>query len=141
MKKLMPFLLVAVVFASCAPITPQARIEKYPEKFAALSERDKSLVQQGQITRGMSADGVLLAWGRPSQRYEGFKNEKAIERWDYAGSQPVYNSNFYGSYGYGPYGRYSGLGYGVGPEIAYVPTHLASVWFANNRVDSWERAR
>ncbi len=33
------------------------------------------------------------------------------------------------------------LGFGFGPEIAYIPYRVASVWFINNRVDSWERAR
>ena len=80
--------------------------------------------------------------------FQGSKNGKTTERWDYAGSRPVTVTNFYGGYGYGygpygPYGRYgySGLGFGMGPEIAYVPYRIASVWFVNHRVDSWERAR
>ena len=49
-----------------------------------------------------------------------------------------------GGYGYGfsPYGPYrSQAYYGFGPEVAYVPYRIASVWFIENRVDSWERAR
>ncbi|MEO8614118.1 MAG: hypothetical protein ABI600_03175 [Luteolibacter sp.] len=132
----------ALVLGACAPSTPQARIERNPQKFASLSRRDQSLIQQGQIAHGMSLDAVALAWGPPSQRFQGFKEQQSTERWDYAGSRPVYSTGFYGSYGYGgygPYGRYSPLGYAGGPEIAYIPYRLASVWFVDNRVDSWER--
>ncbi len=92
----------------------------------------------------MPPDAVYLAWGSPSQTYQGSKKGQIAERWDYSGSRPVYTTGFYGSYAYGPYhpyGRYSGLGFGVGPEVTYIPYRAASVWFLNNRVDSWERAR
>ncbi len=137
----------ALLFVSCAPSTPQARIDREPGKFAALSAKHQTLVQQGQITRGMSTDAVYLAWGRPAGIFQGSRDGKTTERWDYAGSRPVYTTGFYGSYGYGrSYGRhsrygYSGIGFGMGPEVTYVPYSLASVWFLNNRVDSWERAR
>ena len=38
-------------------------------------------------------------------------------------------------------GQRLGVGFGVGPEVAYVPYRVGSVWFINHRVDSWERAR
>jgi hypothetical protein len=148
MKKLLPALFAGLLLASCAPSTPQARIQQEPQKFAALGENHRKLVEQGQVARGMSPDAVYLAWGRPSGIFQGSKSGKATERWDYAGSRPVYVTNFYGGYGYGygPYGRYghhgySGFGYGFGPEVAYIPYRVASVWFLNHRVDSWERAR
>jgi len=43
MKKFAFGLLAAVIFASCAPSTPLARIEKNPEKFAALGSEDQDL--------------------------------------------------------------------------------------------------
>lgn len=148
MKKLLPSLFAGLLLASCAPSTPQTRIQQEPQKFAALGENHRRLVEQGQVARGMSTDAVYLAWGRPSGVFQGSKAGKATERWDYAGSRPVYVTSFYGGYGYGygPYGRYghrgySGFGYGLGPEVAYVPYRVASVWFINQRVDSWERAR
>lgn len=65
------------------------------------------------------------------------------ERWDYAGSRPVYFNNFHGSYGRfsGPYRRGGFWGAGWGPEVAYIPYRIGSVWFIDSRVDSWERAR
>lgn len=143
MKKIVTALLAGLLFSSCVPSTPQARIEQNPGKFAALGKNEQNLVRQGQISRGMSPDTVTLAWGYPDRRFEGYRNSKRSERWDYSGSRPVYTTSFYGGYGYGRYGRrgYSGLGLGFGPEVTYIPHHLASVWFVNNRVDSWERAR
>jgi hypothetical protein len=145
MKKHLPALSAVLMLASCVPSTPQSRIQRNPQKFEALGANHRSLVQQGQITRGMTTDAVYLAWGAPSGIFQGSKNGKATERWDYAGSRPVYATGFYGGYGYGygPYGRYGhpGYAYGLGPEVAYVPYRIASVWFVNRRVESWERAR
>ncbi|MEX1114233.1 MAG: hypothetical protein WEB53_03220 [Akkermansiaceae bacterium] len=139
-------LLLGFVFASCAPSTPQARIDRQPEKFASLSKKDQDLVQQGLINKGMPPAAVELAWGRPDRIFEGSKNQQASARWDYTGTLPVYSSSIYGGYGYGygPYygrGRYGNYGYGFRPEVAYIPYRMASVWFINDRVDAWERAR
>jgi hypothetical protein len=133
----------ALLMAACAPSTPQTRIQQEPQKFEALSSKHRELVQQGQIERGMTPDAVYLAWGPPARTFQGSKNGRFTERWDYAGTRPVYTNNFYGSYGryYGPYRRYGYYGMGWGPEVAYIPYRIGSVWFINNKVDSWERAR
>lgn len=156
MKALFAALAVGLWLTSCVPSTPQTRIQQDPRKFDALSHKEQSLVQQGQISRGMSPDAVYLAWGSPSNSFQGSKDDKLTERWDYAGSRPVQTTTFYGSYGYGygrygygryggygPYGRHGGsmVGIGFGPEVAFVPYRIASVWFINQRVDAWERAR
>jgi hypothetical protein len=146
MKSCIALLLVSLVFSGCAPSTPQARIEKYPEKFAALSKKEQALVLQGQIDRDMSMDAVMLAWGAPDRSFEGSKNAKLAERWDYFGTVPVYSppAYVYGAYRYGGYGRYRGYpgyGFALGPEVDYVPYRAASVWFTDRRVDSWERLR
>lgn len=142
MKLCIPLLLLSLVFSACAPSTPQARIERYPEKFAALNKREQSLVAQGQIDRSMSGDAVMLAWGLPDQRFEGSRNSRSTERWDYATSMPVHSTGF--GYGrLGPRGRWGhpAVGFGFGPEIVYIPRRVASVWFIDQRVDSWERLR
>ncbi|MCF7731491.1 MAG: hypothetical protein K9N23_07380 [Akkermansiaceae bacterium] len=140
MKKVLCLVFGGLVMASCGPSTPDGRIQKNPEMFARLSEKDQELVRQGVLAKGMHQDAVLLAWGAPSLRFEGYKDGKASERWDYTGSQPVYTSSFYGGYGgYG--GRYGGRygGYGFAPTVTYIPYCKSRVWFANHRVDAWER--
>ncbi len=145
MKKILAVILVGLVFPSCAPSSPQARIAKSPEQFAALGKKEQSLVEQGQISRGMPPEAVLLAWGPPDQRFEGSRDSKPTGRWDYLGSRAVQSTNHFGAFrsgfrGYGRFG-YPGAGFGVGPDIVFIPYRRASVWFVNQRVDSWERLR
>jgi len=144
MKMLVSVLSAGLLLVSCVPYTPQTRIQQNPRMFSALTTKDQDLVQRGIIARGMTADAVFLAWGKPTAVVVGSRNGKNNERWDYTGSRPVYTSTIYGSYGYGGYrGRggygYSGFGFGMGPDVAYVPHRLASVWFVNHSVDAWER--
>lgn len=145
MKKLLCVLGGGLLLVSCVPSTPQTRIQQHPELFAGLGQKDQELVQQGVVAKGMHQDAVMLAWGAPSLRFEGYKDGKSTERWDYTGSQPVYTSSFYGGYGYGrPYrGAYApyGYGYGFGPAVTYIPYCKSRVWFVDRRVDSWERIR
>jgi hypothetical protein len=146
MKPLLVVVALGLLAASCAPSTPQTRIQQHPQQFAALSTKEQSLVQRGELAKGMSPDAVLLAWGSPAMRYEGYQQGRAAERWDYTAARPVYANPYFGAYsfaGYGHYGHYpySGYGFGFGPELAYLPYCRASVWFVGNRVDSWERLR
>ena len=148
MREIVSALISATFLVSCVPSTPQARIAKNPEKFSALSRKSQDLVSKGLISRGMTPDAVELAWGPPDRRFEGNENSKATERWDYAESTPVYLAGYAGGFGYGygaigPYGRgpYNSYGFGFGPQVAYVPYRVASVWFVDHRVEAWEQAR
>ena len=136
-------LLACLIFSSCAPSTPQARIDREAGKFASLSPKEQSLVREGKIARGMSPDAVVLAWGAPGRRFSGSRGATITERWDYSASRPVYTHNFSGNHGfnrYGPFGD-SGLTPALGPDVTYIPHNVASVWFADQRVDSWERVQ
>lgn len=112
--------------------------------YESLSSKHREEVRDGRISRGMTHEAVLLAWGRPSRRADIVSEKGPVERWDYSGTQPVFNTSFHGSYGsgrYGPYGRYSRSAFAMGPEVIYVPYHKASVWFINGKVDGWESVR
>ncbi len=147
MKTIFALLAASLLIGACAPSTPQSRISQNPEKFARLSAKHKALVEEGKIDRGMPKDGVLLAWGTPASRYEGQEGRRSTERWDYAGSRPVFVHDFHAGYGFydywgdGGYYRPYGYRFMVGPEIVYVPYTKASVTFAGDRVDSWERLK
>lgn len=146
MKKIPAALLLGLLVASCAPSTPQTRIARSPEKFAALTTSQQDLVQQGKISRGMPPAAVELAWGNPHSRFEGVRDRQATARWDYEGSRPVFTSSQFGTHGFGGFGthgrgRYSAIGFGIGPDVTYIPHRIASVWFINDQVDAWERAR
>jgi hypothetical protein len=132
---------VAMFAVSCAPSTPAYRISQRPLVFEKLSEKEKELVKRGEIAKGMDKSAVALAWGSPSSTVEGLKGNKRTERWEYNGSKPVITNNFFGGYRYGSYGpyRYSGIGAGFGPEVTYVPYRKGIVWFADDRVEEWER--
>lgn len=144
MKKLFAALILPLLACSCVPPTPLSRIDRDPRKFEALSPTHQALVKRGEISRGMPPAAVEIAWGNPSQRFEGVQNGKLIQRWDYTGSRPIYGNSFYGGFGYGGFGRFGNchpMGFGFGPDVTYVPYRIASVWFLNNRVDGWERLR
>lgn len=143
MKKFLTFALLGMCLFSCAPSTPLARIQKSPEKFEALSPQQKRLVEAGQVERGMPPDAVYLAWGPPSHVFQGSSGRQVTERWDYSSSRPVFTNTFHGSYGRfcGPSSRFGCSGAGWGPDVVYIPYRVGSVWFIDNQVDSWERAR
>jgi hypothetical protein len=142
--------LLLLLFASCAPSTPAARIAAQPALFENLPARQQELVRQGRIDKGMGTDAVYLAWGRPSREYEGGEDGMTTLRWDYTGTTPVFHTAYQGfpgfgyGYGYGRFGRYGGAPFydiGIGPEVSYVPYRRATVLFREGRVSSWERTR
>lgn len=146
MKLLLPVLVLAVLATSCTmppPPSPSARIGKHFDKFSKLSVKDKGLVRRGEIAIGMSKDAVMIAWGEPSRVFEGGKEGKNRERWEYVKTRAVQDpygpSPFYPSYRHGRcYGYRDPY---MGHHTTYVSYTTASVTFVDGKVESWERAR
>lgn len=142
MKSLiLPSLLCAFI-VSCAT-TPSSRIEKHPQKYANLPQKDKELVQQGRIDEGMHKDGVYLAMGKPDRITRTLENGNQGEEWNYYSLQPVYTQRFGVSIGignnYGYYGnRYRRSGWWYSPSIDYVPRLSAIVQFDGDQVDGYK---
>lgn len=140
---LAPFAGIALLLSSCAVSTPQSRIAQNPGAFESLNSRQQGLVERGKIEKGMPQKGVLLALGHPASRTEGYRDNAEYERWLYTKFQPTYSNRFFGSYNLGSYGhhghRYGGLGVGFAPSIEYYPSRSATVWFQDDKVESWER--
>ena len=143
--KILPLLagMTALVICSCVPNTPEQRIVKNIALYTSLPAKHQELVKRGEIARGMSPDAVFIAWGKPTERYQGVNGSESTERWDYTRSQPVYSNQI--GFGFG-----QGFGYGRGfrggysslffsPEVTYIPQRSASVFFKKNKVDAWER--
>lgn len=133
----------ACLLASCAANTPQTRIAKNPALFASLSPRERDLVSQGKIERGLPKGGVFLAWGRPDRVAEWDRSGSRLERWTYLGVRPVHTYSF--GVGYGP--GWGGWGYGGpyddpyfygGPAVEWVPYPVRRVDFRGDEVADWE---
>ena len=72
--------LLAVLFTlamGCS--TPETRSRENPGAFEKLSARQKSTVLQGKVERGMSADAVIIAFGKPTR----VEKAGATEHWIY----------------------------------------------------------
>ena len=143
---------LAALAISCAPSTPDSRIAENPAAYQKLSASEKALVVQGRIQRGMPPEAVFIAWGEPSNEFEGQENGVNTRRWDYLGRRAVHTNTVGAGFGWGggwggwggPYwapGFHPWNGVGVAPAVTYVPYRRASVWFRNNQVEKWERMR
>jgi len=79
-------LLASLLFAGCATrSTIQTRKQERLSGYVALSPEFQKLVDDGQISRGMTEDGVYIAWGKPAQilRQEDARGAETI--WLYEG--------------------------------------------------------
>ncbi len=136
------------MLASCVSSTPESRIAARPATFEKLSETEQDLVRQGELAKGMGQSAVALAWGSPDRSFDGFKDGRRTERWDYVGTRRHVTNNVFGSYRSGSYrsryGRdysFDGFGFGFGPEITYLPFLEKSVIFEGGKVIEWQQVR
>ncbi len=140
----------ALALQQCAPPTPMERITRNSSLYMAQPKDHQRLIERGELARGMTREAVSLAWGNPSQTFEGTENGNLMERWSYLGRRNVYQDNFalgYGNAWGGPWGTPWCYGpgqfqnFGFGQQISQIPYQKAFVIFKNNKVDSWERLK
>jgi hypothetical protein len=149
--KLLILLAFTLALQQCTPPTPADRIARKPALYTAQPKEHQRLIERGELIRGMSRDAVSLAWGYPSETFEGTENGNQMERWSYLGSRNVYPDNLcygYGNIWGGAWGNpwsCNGPGqfqnFGFGQQISHIPYQQAFVIFKNNKVDSWERMK
>jgi hypothetical protein len=79
-------LLAALLMAGCASTdTIASRKQAHADGYAMLPPDMRAAVDQGQIKVGMSKDGVLIAWGKPSQSVHGGNASGEATTWIYQG--------------------------------------------------------
>lgn len=142
------------LLSQCTPPSAVDRIARNPSVYMAQPKAHQSLIQRGELARGMSRDAVMLAWGRPSESFEGTEKGVNMERWNYLGSRTTYQDNFGMGFGnawggpwVGPWGGPFCGGPGMfqsfyyGPQAIRTPYQKATVLFVRDKVESWERMK
>jgi hypothetical protein len=85
--KPLPLLAIALagaLLAGCSTTsTIETRKHERPGVFEALSPEFQSLVNQGQIRRGMDTNAVYIAWGQPGQISEAESDSGESFTWSY----------------------------------------------------------
>ncbi len=86
-KSLSLLALAGMLLTGCAASgTVATRKQERPAAYEALSPEMRALVDQGKISRGLSTDGVYIAWGKPGQVTEGENELGQTTTWSYYGS-------------------------------------------------------
>jgi hypothetical protein len=85
-KQNLILVLALLALTGCATSSIESRRRERSAGYATLAPEVKSLVDQGQIRRGMTQDAVYIAWGKPSQVLQQEDQRGAITTWLYHGS-------------------------------------------------------
>lgn len=86
MKQALVFLVTGLLLAGCATSsTPEKRRTQRSAAYAALTDEQRHLVDNGQIKVGMNMDAVYIAWGKPAQVLESENASGKVTTWLYEG--------------------------------------------------------
>ncbi len=77
--------LAALLLAGCATSTIESRKQERASAYASLPSEIRTLVDSGQIRRGMNMDAVYIAWGKPAQVLQQEDQRGASTIWLYEG--------------------------------------------------------
>jgi hypothetical protein len=119
------FLLAAMLLSGCASSSIESRQRERATAFASLPADQQTLVRDGQIRRGMSADAVYIAWGKPAQILQREDARGLVTVW-------LYHGGWMEDTRYWPYGSRV-------PAHDYQPrTYVsAEITFVNGVVEAW----
>ncbi len=107
----------ALFLTGCSTIG--SRIDENRAAFQQLPSKEQALVNQGQISGGMSQQAVYIAWGQPQQKATGMVKGIPTETWVYTLTTGAYGPAGYGGYGYGGFG----YGYGYSGRLGFYGRH------------------
>lgn len=124
-KQIFLILLGVWLVTGCATSTIESRRLEREASFSALSPEFQTLVNAGEIRRGMSQDAVYVAWGKPSQILQREDQQGVVTAW-------LYHGGWMEETRYWP--RHSRI-----PITDYQPrTYVsAEITFVNGAVSSW----
>ena len=118
-------LLSVLLLSGCATSSIESRRNERASSYATLSPEFKTLVDQGQIRRGMTQDAVYIAWGKPAQILQQEDQRGQVTFWLYHGGW-IESNRYWTRHSYYPVTDYEPRTY-VSAEIT----------FMNGVVDSW----
>jgi len=124
-KQGLTFLLAVLLLTGCATSTIESRQRERAASFAALSPELQTLVNEGQIRRGMTQDAVYISWGKPAQMLQQEDHRGLVTFWLYHGGW-LEETRYWPHYSRVPINDYQPRTY-VSAEITFV----------NGIVDSW----
>ncbi|HXC99267.1 MAG TPA: hypothetical protein VN048_07990 [Verrucomicrobiae bacterium] len=110
-KSLSLLALAGMLLAGCGANSVAARKQERLAAYEALSPEMRSLVDQGNITRGLDTNAVYIAWGPPAQVTQGENDLGETTTWSYYGTftqQTTYWGWRHVYYGYNPVNFISG---------------------------------
>lgn len=92
-----PLALLLASLAGCGDLSPQTRAER-SAAFGSFPARDRQLALAGQVRPGMSTEAVAIAWGKPTQVFEGRAGERRLLAWVYLRAAPARPSPDFANY-------------------------------------------
>jgi hypothetical protein len=112
------FLLACLLLTGCATSSVESRRRERAAGFAALSPEFQTLVNDGQIRRGMTQDAVYIAWGKPAQILQREDHQGVVTIWLYHGGW-MEETRYWPHYSRVPLNDYQPRTY-VSAEITFV---------------------
>jgi len=117
-KRCLFFLLACLLLTGCATSSVESRRRERAAGFAALSPEFQTLVNDGQIRRGMTQDAVYIAWGKPAQILQREDQQGVVTIWLYHGGW-MEETRYWPHYSRVPLNDYQPRTY-VSAEITFV---------------------